>query len=91
MIFTKYKPDLANNSGIFITYGKEVGLVNLDPDRSFFRGKSGKIYYTSDEVLYFFNPNEVSENPQKPKVVFTDLPDRRVVITKRREHFGLRG
>lgn len=65
---TRYDP----KEDTYKAYGKEAGLLGLDPERFFFKSQSGELFYTAyDYALQIFTPEKVVDNPVPPKVVLT--------------------
>lgn len=55
-------------------YGRESGVLELDPERCFFKSRSGELFYSApNSALQIFTPEEVLDNPVAPQVVLTDF------------------
>ncbi len=56
------------------TYGREAGLIGLDPERFFFKSSSGEMFYSAlHSALQIFTPERVEDNPITPGAVLTDF------------------
>jgi ligand-binding sensor domain-containing protein/methyl-accepting chemotaxis protein len=59
---------------VFKNYYKDDGLQGNDfTSRAFFKGKDGTLYFGGPYGLTFFDPTKITTNPNKPKVVLTEL------------------
>lgn len=67
---TRYDP----LTDTYRTYGREAGVIGLDPVRSLFRSSAGELFYNSlNGALQIFTPENVVDNPTRPKLAFTDF------------------
>lgn len=67
---TRYDPQ----SNTYRVYGSEAGVIGLDPVRSLFRSNAGELFYNSlNGALQIFKPENVVDNPTRPKLAFTDF------------------
>ncbi len=67
---TRYDPE----EDTYRAYGKEDGIIGLDPERCLFKAKSGELFYSSAYgALQIFAPERVIDNPITPRPVLTDF------------------
>lgn len=67
---TRYDPE----DDTYRSYGQESGVLGLDPERCFFKSRSGELFYSApNSALQIFTPEEVLDNPVAPQVVLTDF------------------
>jgi len=58
----------------FINYTREDGLQgNAFNSRSCLKDENGKLYFGGNNGFNVFHPDSLKENPNKPKIVFTDF------------------
>jgi signal transduction histidine kinase/ligand-binding sensor domain-containing protein/AraC-like DNA-binding protein len=67
---TRYNP----RNDTYKTFGRDAGVIGLDPERCFFKSRSGELFYAAPHsALQIFTPENVIDNPTPPKVAFTDF------------------
>jgi signal transduction histidine kinase/CheY-like chemotaxis protein/sugar lactone lactonase YvrE len=67
---TRYDPE----DDTYRSYGRESGVLGLNPERCFFKSSSGELFYSAaNSALQIFTPEDVRDNPAPPQVVLTDF------------------
>lgn len=55
-------------------YGRDAGLIDLDPERCFYKSRAGELFYAAPNgALQIFSPEVVIDNPVTPRPVLTNF------------------